>query len=111
MTQRDVWKKRPVVVAYRAWADHARACAGELPEGPISVDCLAFFAFPKSYSARKREELKGKPHRVKPDWDNVAKAVCDALFKEDSTISDGSCAKRWDDGNGARIEVMIAFEV
>jgi len=24
-------------------------------------------------------------------------------------ISDGSCAKRWDDGQGARLEVLITF--
>jgi len=108
-TQRDKWAKRPCVLMYRAWADHARACAGELPANPLSVDCIAYFAFPESYSEKKRAALAGRPHRVRSDWDNVAKAVCDALFEEDSMISDGSCAKRWDDGQGARLEVLITF--
>ena len=60
-------------------------------------------------SGGTRAALAGRPHRVRSDWDNVAKAVCDALFEEDSMISDGSCAKRWDDGQGARLEVLITF--
>ena len=108
-TQRDKWAKRPCVLMYRAWADHARACAGELPANPLSVDCIAYFAFPKSYSEKKRAALSGRHHRVKPDSDNVTKSVLDSLFKEDSCIADMSCAKRWDDGQGARLEVLITF--
>jgi Holliday junction resolvase RusA-like endonuclease len=33
--------------------------------------------------------------RSKPDWDNIGKAVCDALFKEDSGIADGRVQKFW----------------
>lgn len=51
------------------------------------------FAVPKSYSKKKREEcLLGLiQHTKKPDADNVAKAVCDALngyaFEDDSQIT------------------------
>lgn len=109
MTQKDKWAKRPCVMMYRAWADHARACAGDLPDNPLSVDLLAYFAFPESYSEKKRAALARQPHRVKPDFDNVEKAVCDALFEQDSMIADGSCSKRWDDGQGPRVEVLIRF--
>jgi len=107
-TQRDKWAKRPCVMMYRAWADHARACAGDLPDNPLSVDLLAYFEFPESYSKKQRAALAGRPHRVKPDADNIIKCI-DALFKNDSMIADASCAKRWDDGQGARLEVLIQF--
>lgn len=42
--------------------------------------------FPKSYSNKKRKELNGKPHTLKPDLDNLIKAFQDSLLNEDSCI-------------------------
>lgn len=59
-------------------------------KGPISL-CITFFMpVPVSLSKNKREALKGTWHLVKPDADNLAKAVCDALngyaWQDDSAI-------------------------
>lgn len=107
MTRRDKWAKRPCVMRYREWADKARACAPELPKAPLEVSWTAYFPFPASYSAKKREALKGQPHQLKSDRDNVDKALLDSLFEQDCTVSDGTLRKRWDDGKGARIEVFV----
>lgn len=107
MTQRDVWKKRPCVLRYRAWADKARAAAGNLITGPQNVSWTAYFAMPKSWSQSKKDKMRGGPHQQKPDRDNCDKALLDSLFKDDSGISDGTLRKRWDDGNGARMEVTV----
>jgi Holliday junction resolvase RusA-like endonuclease len=50
---------------------------------------------PKSWSKKKREQMHGKPHQQKPDVDNFAKAVLDALFEDDSHIHDIRVSKIW----------------
>lgn len=42
--------------------------------------------FPKTYSNKKRKELLGKPHMLKPDLDNILKGWQDALIDNDSKI-------------------------
>lgn len=107
MTRRDKWAKRDCVMRYRQWADIVRMQAPELTADPLSLWVVAYFPFPEGYSQKKRELLKGKPHRVKPDSDNCLKSVSDILFKNDSCISDMRCVKRWEDGSGARVEVTV----
>ncbi len=116
MTQRDKWKRRPCVVAYRAWADLARASAAPALDklgGAVLADVgtvmfVGYFAMPSSWSAKKRAEMAGQPHRVKPDTDNVEKALLDALFTRDQGVHSVSKLKRWDDGFGPRLFVVVA---
>lgn len=106
-TQCDKWKKRPAVVRYREWADRARQCAGEMPAKPGQMDVKFFLPIPTSWSEKKRAAHRGLPHQVKPDKDNLEKAVADALLKNDQCIWKGRQEKRWDDGNGPRVEITI----
>jgi len=71
------------------------------------VDWTAYFPMAKSWSKKKKEQHAGQIHQQKPDRDNVDKAILDAIFKDDSIISDGLLKKRWDDGDGARIEITF----
>jgi Holliday junction resolvase RusA-like endonuclease len=41
---------------------------------------------PKSWSNKKKKEMDGQPHRVKPDLDNIVKAFKDSLCEDDSFI-------------------------
>jgi Holliday junction resolvase RusA-like endonuclease len=108
MTRSDKWKKRDCVLRYRAWCDVARAAApAHLPERPSILAVTAYLPFPESWSQKKKEAHKGQPHQTKPDWDNIAKSVGDALWGEDSTIYKGSCTKLWDDGEGPRVEISV----
>lgn len=50
-------------------------------------------------------------HRAKPDRDNIDKALLDALFNDDSGIASGLIEKRWDDGNGPRIEAVFSSQI
>jgi|TARA_Y100000310_G_scaffold139258_2_gene138553 Holliday junction resolvase RusA-like endonuclease len=115
-TRSDRWRQRPAVMRYRAWCERARIIAAKNPHyiqcqniaPSAKVRVHAFLAFPKSYSVRKRESLRGLPHVLKPDADNICKSILDALFKEsDSAIHTIYIAKRWDDGDGARTIVEI----
>lgn len=110
MTQQDKWKKRPPVVRYRKWKDQVSLMApiSKIPWKRVHrIDWTAYLAIPKRWNRAQRAELTGTVHRVKPDRDNIDKALLDALLKEDSIVSDGCLKKRWDDGNGPRLEVTV----
>ena len=106
MTQSDKWKKRPAVVRYYAFKDELRKAVGELGDVEI-LSWVAYLPIPKSWTKKKKLEMKGKPHRQKPDRDNIDKAILDALFKDDSGIAGGTIFKYWDDGKGTRLVIII----
>jgi len=109
MTRRDKWAKLPVVISYHQWADKAREQVRHitLPSEPISLSIRAYFAIPQSWSKRKRMQMVGQPHRQKPDWDNIAKAIQDIFWEKDQMVAFGHVEKFWDDGNGARVEIEV----
>jgi Holliday junction resolvase RusA-like endonuclease len=115
MTQRDVWKQRPCVMEYRSWCDRARRHAGadfrfgKQSETPPAVTLTAYFEIPRSWNAKKRAAAAGAPHQAKPDSDNVGKALLDALFSQDQKVSDLVVRKRWDDGHGPRLHVVLDY--
>ena len=61
--------------------------------GPVRVSIVAFYEIPSSWSNRKKEQAEKqliKPTK-KPDCDNVAKMICDALngcaYKDDAQVT------------------------
>lgn len=82
------------------WA--ARAVhKGEPIAGPVHVRVIANCPVPKSWPKAKRlDALLGNiPHLVKPDIDNVTKAVLDALngimWRDDSQVALDGAMKRY----------------
>lgn len=104
LTQRDRWAHRPSVVRYYAFCDELRL------KYPYPLKETALFNFyiemPKSWSKKKRAAMLGKPHQQKPDIDNLAKAVMDALCEEDSYIYALHAEKYWADEPGIEIDVI-----
>lgn len=97
-TRSDVWKKRPAVLRYRAFADECRAAGIEVRDGDTVVFAVSM---PKSWSALKRHLMQGAPHKQKPDLDNLLKALMDAVMPEDCGLWWlGSVSKRWTHGPG-----------
>lgn len=96
MTRRDKWKKRECVLRYRAFADELRLrMKAELPTHGYHV--IAYLPMPKSWPKWKKDKMRGKPHQSKPDKDNIEKALCDSLLKDDSGVWDGRVTKLWAD--------------
>jgi Holliday junction resolvase RusA-like endonuclease len=111
MTQRDKWANRPAVVRYHNFKTRLRSYFdGHMVnlDDVRQLSWVAYIAMPDSWSAKQKKEMSGKPHLQKPDRDNIDKAVLDALFGDDSKIWRGSTEKRWDDGNGERLEIKLA---
>lgn len=108
-TQRDKWQKRPCVLRYRAFADGLRATARAIPQNPDMLIVTAWVPMPVSWPQKKKDELVGQPHRQKSDWDNLGKAVSDALFKEDSCIWVGATIKYWCQAGQESVNVKILY--
>lgn len=87
MTQSDKWKKRPVVVKYFNYKDELKMlcflCRWQPKE---DLDVKFVLPMPKSWSERKKKKMDGKPHKSRPDLDNLIKAFKDALLIEDSHV-------------------------
>lgn len=87
MTQRDKWMKRPPVVRYHLFSHAIKYCAEELQYVVTEKLSVTFvISMPQSWSNKKKKEMDGMPHRVKPDLDNVVKAFKDSLCTDDSFI-------------------------
>ena len=50
---------------------------GQILEGPVEIRIACWFERPKSHSKKRRQQAE--PKATKPDLDNIAKAVLDAL--------------------------------
>ena len=104
-TRADVWKKRPVVVRYRKFADELRAFVKKNNFQASEELILEFhLEMPKSWSKKKRAEMEWKPHRQRPDIDNLTKAVLDALYAEDCVVWSLSIVKQWNSSGFIKLE-------
>ena len=89
---------------------------GNLKEltGALTMDIVAYFSVPKSYSKKKKAELYGKPNvQHNGDIDNVAKSILDGLngvaYDDDTIIYDLHIRKYYTMGEDdpERVEVRI----
>jgi Holliday junction resolvase RusA-like endonuclease len=96
MTQRDKWKRRPVVDAYYAFKDELNRQADKeyfVLEDTLTIDF--YLPMPVSWSKKKRAQMEGKPHQQKPDIDNLLKSIFDCLTDDDSFIHSITARKFW----------------
>lgn len=94
MTRADRWKKRKCVLEYWAFKDHVNYLKKGFELGN-KISIVFCIPFPKSYSKKKCEKLFLKPHELKPDIDNLEKALTDAIKKKDQTIHNVRKWKVW----------------
>lgn len=109
MTRSDKWRtpRRPCVQRYFDYRDTLQLAIGDLPIVPDELHCVFHVAMPDSWSKKKRVEMLGKPHRTRPDRDNLDKAISDALFLEDGGVWKGSQEKRWSEQG--RVELTMVW--
>lgn len=104
MVASDRWKKRPVVLRYRAWADEMRRIAKD-QDFVLGERFIAIFQMPmpESWSKKKKLEMDGKPHRNRKDLDNMQKALMDVLLVEDSSVYMSVGLKFWSSESMIRV--------
>lgn len=107
MTQSDRWRtnpehpdinkrQRPVVTRYFAYKNLLTLQAKKLKyEVKPVLDVLFILPMPNSWSGKKKERMNGLPCKVKPDTDNLLKALKDTFCKNDSHIWKETAEKRW----------------
>jgi len=107
MTQSDKWKTNPnhpdpkkrqrkAVTQYFAFKTLLQLQSKELNfELKNVLDAVYLIPMPNSWSNKKKERMNGLPCEVKPDTDNITKAVKDTLRKNDSDIWFEKAEKRW----------------
>lgn len=95
MTQRDRWKKRPVVERYHAFRDAVRHNRVRIPEAGAHITFV--IPMPDSWSKARRKANIWQPHQQRPDVDNLAKALLDAVYAEDCRVHDLRVSKIWGD--------------
>ena len=86
MTKRDKWldPPRPTVARYWAFKDLVRLHKVEVPESGALI--IFKIPMPESWSKKKKEKMRWKPHQQKPDIDNLLKALLDAVYDEDCCV-------------------------
>lgn len=104
MTKSDTWKKRPCTDRYWKFKDEVRKNKIEVPEAGSHI--IFVMPMPDSWSKKKKREMDGKPHKQKPDKDNLEKALLDAIFDEDSHIWDSRVTKVWGYYGAIIIEII-----
>ena len=68
--------------------------------GPLNVVIVLAFPMPRSWSHKKQASMRDAWHTQKPDVDNVAKSILDALkdrWKDDTQVARLTVDKRWTD--------------
>jgi len=104
-TRSDKWKQRPPVLKYRAFADEVRLRGVKLNEAYSRITFV--LPMPQSWSEKKKKLMDGQPHQQVPDLDNLIKALCDAVHKQDCRIWDYHASKIWGRNGEIRIGVLL----
>jgi Holliday junction resolvase RusA-like endonuclease len=94
MTRKSTWK-------HRDWWDYVEVlkwlAKKEKYELTDELNISFYIPIPKSYSKKLKRELVGKPHRKRPDIDNLVKGFLDALASEDGFVWNITAKKYWND--------------
>lgn len=105
MTRRDKFMRppRPAVARYFAFAEKVRAYQLTVPAAGAHV--IFTMPMPSSWPQKKREKWNGEAHQQKPDFDNLLKALIDAIHykKDDSHIWDVRVTKIWGESGSVQI--------
>lgn len=98
MTRSDVWNTRACVAQYLLYKDKLNLAAKKQAYRlGIRLYIDFFLPMPASWSKKKKELMRSKPHDAKPDLDNLVKAFQDALTTDDTKIWETHARKYWGD--------------
>lgn len=91
-----------------------KQAGGKLLDGAIRIDIKAYYPIAKSHTKKNKAAMESGEIKatIKPDIDNVAKAVLDGLngvaFEDDKQVINLRIAKAY--ANEARLEIEVESE-
>lgn len=96
MTRRDRWANTRSKAAgrYFIYRDALREQHPRLVM-PDTYHLVFYLPMPASWSRKIRAAMVGRPHRQKPDKDNLEKGFLDAFHDDDSHFWHGTVTKLW----------------
>lgn len=98
MVKSDKWKKRPVVVKYFQNRNNLKLfLIKHKLELTDVLDIVFVVEMPKSWSNKKRDNMRYRLHKQRPDRDNFLKAYQDTFGGDDGFVADGRTVKIWGD--------------
>ena len=107
MTQSDKWKKRAATDKYWGWVNSIKQQKPQnLTAFPKTITIKFYMPMPQNWSKKKKDLFNGTLHFAKPDVDNLAKGVLDALFEKDQRIGKLNAEAVWINGDGYA-EIMV----
>lgn len=108
MLSEEGLKRKRQLERYNQYKDAVKALCDQAGfKMPVAGWAVYFFIpIPKSYSAKKRAQLHGQHHLLKPDIDNLMKAMFDSLSVDDQKVAHLSgVGKFWIDAPVGYIEI------
>lgn len=93
MTKADAWRKRPCVLRYFNFKDDVKKAYVKIPHSGAHI--IFHIPMPQSWGRAKKEKHNDRPHKSRPDVDNLYKALSDAIYNNDSCIWDVRISKVW----------------
>ena len=84
---------RPIVAKYWDFKNRVRMKKIDFPEEGAHI--IFHIKMSKSWTIKKKREMVGKFHKQVPDLDNLLKGLSDAVYGNDSVISDVRVSKIW----------------
>jgi Holliday junction resolvase RusA-like endonuclease len=104
----------------KQWQDAVRSAAaqiyqGELLRQPCRIEIVCYFARPQSHFGSGKNADKLKPsapmyHEQTPDWDKLARTICDGLsgivVDDDKRFCQGETRREWTTAQ-ERAEIII----
>lgn len=75
--------KRKQLMGYNKYKEKLKILCDErgISLQPTGMAMYFYYPMPVRWSKKKKQEMYGQHKETKPDWDNLAKGVCDALGK------------------------------
>lgn len=110
------YEKEVKAAFYKARSEYAARTGHELKliQGQVALVIVAYFEIPKSCTKKARDRIMAEEDlpMKKPDVDNIAKIIGDALngvaYRDDKQVIALFAAKVYDtDGRGPRVSVKI----
>lgn len=111
LSSSDKWSKKTKTKKYWNYCGKIRSfIKSSIPSGIVEIIIKSYVPMPASWTEEKKKLSLGKISKSKPDFDNIAKGVCDSILMDDSCIGSGSSTKRYCLDKDVRMFIVLNYD-